>query len=67
MKTHQEIADRLRQVLENSAIKPRSKQARLVEGGMLVGMMFADEAYRNAYLQILMLSGRSILDDHPPQ
>jgi hypothetical protein len=67
MKTNEEIADRLSQLLENSAIKRGSKQARLVEGGLLMGMMFADPAYQTPSLQILMISGRSILQDRNPQ
>lgn len=67
MKTHQEITDRLRKTLENSAFKPRSKSARIAESSMLMGMMFADESYQNAYLQVLLISGKSILEGYPPR
>lgn len=63
MKTEQELKDRLRQILKNSAIKEGSKQAAITEQSFLMGAMFADERLATPYLQILLMSGRSILLD----
>lgn len=68
MKTNEEIAEGIRTLLRNSAIKPGTNKAQMIEQAFLFGMMFENPDYtNNAYLQILMISGRSILDDHKPQ
>lgn len=65
MKTYQEIAEGIRTLLKNSAIKEGTKKAQMVEQAFIFGMMFENTVWStNAYLQILMMSGRSILDDH---
>lgn len=63
MKSNKEINDRLKLLLKNSGIKEKSEEAILVEKSFLLGMIFADEQYNTAYFQILLMSGRSILDD----
>ena len=63
MKTEQDLKDRLRQLLKNSAFKEGSKQAAITEQSFLMGAMFADERLATPYLQILLMSGRSILND----
>jgi hypothetical protein len=63
VKTEQEIKDRLRQLLKNSGIKKNSQKAAIIEQSFLMGMMFANESYNTAYFQILLMSGRSILND----
>lgn len=66
MKTYQEIADGIRTLLKNSAIKEETQKAKMVEQAFIFGMMFENTAWStNGYLQILMMSGRSILDEHP--
>jgi hypothetical protein len=63
--SHHEISVKLRDLLANSGIKTGSVKARTVEQAFLHGMIFADERYMTPYIAILLVSGRSILDDHP--
>jgi hypothetical protein len=62
-RTEQEIKDKIARLMTNSCIKRDSKQAAILEQGFLFGFMFANEEENaTTYLQILLLSGRSILD-----
>jgi hypothetical protein len=62
-RTEQEIKDKIAKLITNSGIKRGSKQAAILEQGFLFGFMFANEEENaTAYLQITILSGRSILD-----
>jgi hypothetical protein len=63
-RTEPELRDRVARLLKNSAIKQGTRQAALIEHAFLFGFIFANEEVNStAYLQILLLSGRSILDD----
>jgi len=62
-RTEEEIKDKIVRILNNSGIKKGSKQAALLEQAFLFGFMFANEEENTtAYLQISIMSGRSILD-----
>lgn len=62
MLNEKELKEKLAKLLNQAGIKPRSKQAALLEFGFLQGYIFADEKNAHPYLLILMMSGRSLLD-----
>lgn len=63
MKTTQELKDRFRELLKNSSVKEGTKKAAIIEQSFLLGAMFADERLATPHLTILLISGRSILND----
>lgn len=59
-----DLKEKFTKLLKQAGVKPQSKQAGLLEFGFLQGYIFANpEANSHPYLLILMMSGRSILDD----
>ena len=63
MKTEQELKDRLRQLIKNSAIKEGSREAAITEQSFLLGAMFADKRLATPYLKTLLMSGRFLSND----
>ena len=66
--TNTEISDALRNLLKVNGWKEDTQKAKTVEYAFLRGLMTANPQYEaSAFLNLCMLSGRSILTVTPPR